>query len=320
MLIINAIIIQDSNFCIFMIKKLAISVGVIVYNEENNIEKLLDSLLHQKLKSAYISEIIVVSSGSTDNTNRIVNRFIRKNKIIKLICQKKRLGKASAVNLFLSNAKQELLILSSGDILLKPNTIDEITKSFKEKNIGIVGSHPIPLNDPKTFFGFTAHLLWNLHHSLSLNTPKMGEFIAFRKVFKQIPNFSSVDEANIEALIRGQGYKAVYAPNAIIYNKGADNLNDFLNRRRHIYAGHLATKYEYSYEVSTINIFRILHVLLINIQYSWRFFLWTPAVIILEGFGRFLGLLDYKLNLRTHTVWEITPSTKSLPQLNSITE
>lgn len=299
-----------------MIKKTTISIGVIVYNEEHNIARLLDSLLHQKLKHIRISEIVVVSSGSIDNTNKIVKVLSEKNSKIKLICQKKRLGKASAVNLFLSNAKQDILIMSSGDILPKINTVEEITLPFKDKNVGIVGSHPIPLNDPNTFFGFTAHLLWNLHHILSLKTPKMGEFIAFRKAFRQIPNVSAVDEANIEALIRGQGYISVYAPKAIIYNKGAENLHDFINRRRHIYAGHLATKHDYSYEVSTINILRIFIILITNFQFSWRYILWTPVIIILEGVSRLLGFLDYKLKLRSHIIWETTPTTKRLPQVN----
>ncbi len=53
-----------------------ISVGVIAYNEENNIANLLDSLLKQ---SARIKEIVVVSSGSTDKTNEIVKEFIAKS-------------------------------------------------------------------------------------------------------------------------------------------------------------------------------------------------------------------------------------------------
>lgn len=36
-----------------------------------------------------------------------------------------------------------------------------------------------------------------------------------------------MDEANIEPLIRGQGYKALYAPQAIVNNKGPETVKQF---------------------------------------------------------------------------------------------
>ncbi len=294
------------------VRKLRISIGVTSFNEEQNIERLLRSLLNQKLKSALISEILVISSGSTDSTDEIIKKLSKKNPKIKLLRQKKRVGKASAVNLFMSYAKEDVVILSSADLLIPQDTVEKIIRPLRNYDIGIVGSHPIPVNDKNSFFGFAAHLIWGLHHQISLKNPKMGEFIAFRKIFKRIPLTSAVDEASIEALIRGQGYKAFYAQSAVVYNKGAENLNEFIARRRHIYAGHLETKNEYSYKVSTINISKILYALIKNFEFSKQYILWTPLVITLEAFCRFLGLLDYKFYPKKHTVWEVTPSTKKL--------
>src|SRR5258708_31996776 len=98
-----------------MVKKLNVSVGITTYNEEHNIERILNDFLKQKLRTVHITEIVVISSGSTDKTDRIVKKYATRYPIIKLTRQKKRLGKASAVNLFLSYAKEDLLILSSAD-------------------------------------------------------------------------------------------------------------------------------------------------------------------------------------------------------------
>lgn len=295
---------------------LAVSIGVMAYNEEKNIGKLLDLLLHQKLENVRISEIVVVSSGSIDKTNQIVQSFEKKSHKVKLIREKRRRGKASAVNLFLTRAKEKIVVLMGADLLLQKDTLENLISPFGNSKIGIVGSHPIPVNDSKTFMGFAANLLWELHHQISLKTPKMGEMIAFRKIFRQIPVLSAVDEANIEPLIRGQGYKAVYASNAIVFNKGPETIGEFIARRRHIYAGHMCTKYEYSYEVSTLSGFKIFLLVLRNIKLSWPFFLYTPLVAALEVFSRFLGFLDYKLKLRNHTIWQITPSTKDVADDN----
>lgn len=290
---------------------LPVSVGIASYNEEQNIARLLDSLLSQTLKSARISEIIVISSGSTDKTDEIVTAYAEKYPLIKLLRQRKRLGKASAVNLFLSLAREDILILSSADLLIPQDTVEKIIKPLRNAHVGIVGSHPVPLNSPESFFGFASHLLWNLHHKVSEKTPKMGEFIAFRKVFKQIPSISGVDEANIEALIKGQGFLAVYQPECIIYNKGAETLGDFIKRRRYIYAGHLATKYNYGYEVSTINPVRIAVLVIKNMTFTWRYLLWTPVVIVLEIYSRILGFIDFKTKITVQPIWEIATTTKN---------
>ncbi len=289
-----------------------VSIGIIVFNEEKNITHVLDSLLKQKLKKISIGEVLVVSSGSVDNTNNLVSTYVKKYPHIKLITQKRRQGKASAVNIFLKQARNHFVVIMSGDLLLKNNTIENLVSPLANSSVGIVGSHPVPVNDPKTFMGFTAHLMWDLHHRISLSKPKIGEMIAFRKIFQKIPILSAVDEANIEPLIRGQGYKAVYAPQAIVFNKGPENISEFIARRRHIAYGHHCVKKEYSYEVSTSNSFNIFIMLIKNIKPSFRFFLWTPMIITLEFYSRILGYLDYKLKLKNHTIWQITPSTKQL--------
>ena len=62
-------------------KKIDVSIGIMAYNEERNIGKLLNILLNQRLKTTHISEIVVVSSGSTDKTDSIVKNAAKKNKI-----------------------------------------------------------------------------------------------------------------------------------------------------------------------------------------------------------------------------------------------
>lgn len=299
-------------------KLIHVTIGIAAYNEEANIGRLLKTIKDQKLKQVKISEILVISSGSIDRTNEIVSGLRLKNKKIHLIKQSKRLGKASAVNIILAKAKEDIIVLMGADILLDRNTLEKLVAPLANSNVGIVGSRPIPLNDKASFFGFTSHLLWNLHHKISLETPKMGECIAFRKVFKQIPILSSVDEANIEPLVRGQGFKTVYMEKAIVYNMGAQNLKDFINRRRHIYAGHLTTMHEYSYKVSTINGTKILFELIKEFKFTWQFIFYTPLVILLEIYARFLGYLDYKFKKKSHTIWQVTKSTKNLPLITKL--
>jgi biofilm PGA synthesis N-glycosyltransferase PgaC len=292
--------------------KIPFSVGIMAHNEENNIGDLLKQLLDQKLSEIAISEVLVISSGSTDKTNEIVQSFSNQNPKIRLLIEKKRRGKAAAVNLLLSRAKEKNIILISADLLLEEDSLENLGKPLKRPEIGIVGCRPIPVNNPTTFMGFAAHLLWSIHHSISLENPKVGEAIAFKKTFTSIPESSSVDEAEIESLEVNQGYQTFYAPHAIVYNKGPENIRELIARRRHIYAGHLRTKKEHGHQVATLSHWVVFVHLLKVLRSTWRHLLWTLPIVSLEGLSRLLGFLDYKLGWRDHRVWEITPSTKKI--------
>ena len=282
------------------------------YNEEKNIGRLLSALLGQKLEKVEIEEIWIVASGCTDKTEEIAKEFQKRDSRIQLLVQKKREGKASAINLWLKNAKNELLVLESADTLPKEDTVEKLAAPFQNPTVGMAGAHPVPVNDPKTFMGFAAHLLWSLHHSISLKNPKMGEMVAFRKIISEIPFDTAVDEATIEAAVKKLGYQIKYIPEAIVYNKGPENIRDFLKQRRRIHAGHLALQEKENYQVSTAGLGNILAAFLQNFSFNWRFFVFSPAVAALEIWGKVLGWYDHKLKKKKHPIWEIAESTKEL--------
>jgi biofilm PGA synthesis N-glycosyltransferase PgaC len=72
--------------------KPGLTVGICAYNEEKNLGKLLAQTLAQKLGHAYIKEIFVVSSASTDKTDEIVGRFMKADPRVKLLIEPERRG------------------------------------------------------------------------------------------------------------------------------------------------------------------------------------------------------------------------------------
>ena len=281
------------------------------HNEEGNVGQLLQNLLDQELQTVDLKSVVVVSSGSTDGTETIVQDFARRDERVELLVQKTREGKASAINLFLNHAEEEILVLSSADLQLAPDTLENLVAPFTDPEIGITASRPMPVNDPDEFMGFAAHLLWDLHHQMNLESFKAGELVGFRKTFKRIPQHTAVDEASIEPLIRGQGYQARYVPQAVVYNRGPGTAEDFLRQRRRIYAGHLELERDLGYSVSTMGGLTIFKLLIKNMDWHPKAFAWTWSVVALEVYGRFLGWRDFK-SKRDHTVWEIASTTKEL--------
>jgi len=292
--------------------KLKCSIGVIVYNEEANIEKLLDALLSQELHQVQIKEIIVVSSACTDGTDNIVKKYESENKKIKLITEPERRGKSSAINKFIAASKSDLLIIESGDTIPAKDTVEKLILPFKEPEIGMTGGRPKPENDSRTFIGYCVNLLWNLHHDMALISPKLGEMIAFKRIFEQIPNESAVDEASIEAIMLDNGLKLKYISDAIIHNKGPENIKDFIIQRRRIESGHLWLKQMQKYSVSSQNSGLLIDLALNEIKRNPGKIFFLIGTAIIEIWSRFLGWFDFKIKKKNPFKWDIADSTKRL--------
>ena len=290
---------------------LSCSVGIMAFNEAKNIGGLLKRLLGQSMHVGEIAEIIVLASGCTDNTAEIVTEFSRRDPRVRLLEQPKREGKASAVNMFLRHARCDLLVLESADTLPDLETIERLIAPFADPVVGMTGARPVPVNDRNTLMGFASHLEWEMHHQIALRRPKMGELIAFRRVFHQIPYDTAVDEANMEPLVRGQGFQLKYVPDAVVLTRGPETVADFIKQRRRIYAGHLRIQHQHGYAVSTMDARPLLTAMARSLGWNWRFLCWTPAVVVLELAARALGWYDFHFGgSDRHTVWDIAATTK----------
>ncbi len=289
-----------------------LSLGIMAYNEVANIGALLEAVLEQELTQFRLTEIYVVSSASSDGTDEIVKEYEKKDQRIKLIVQKEKKGKASAINEFLKVAKGEILIVESGDTRPAKSTFEELCRLFNDPRVGITGAHPVPLNEDQGLLGFTVHFLWRLHHRLNLENPKLGELIAFRPLIKALPTDTAVDEAWIEGKVRELGYVPAYAGKAIVYNKGASTIRDFWLQRRRIYCGHIHLKKTLGYEVSSMSGVRSLQLAIQEVRENGGVWYYVMGAAALEIVGRFLGWYDFYIRKKNPYSWDVAATTKDL--------
>ena len=224
--------------------------------------------------------------------------------------QEKREGKTSAVNLFLASASESICVVESGDTLPDEDAIENMVRMFADPAVGMTGAHKVPVNTPSHIVGFMSHLRLQMEHQLCLEIPRLGELIAFRKVFDHIPPDVAMDEAFVEALVVRRGLQVRYAPDAMVYNMGPETLSDFIKQRRRNYAGHLHLQQKYGYRVSSLDRGRVLRLALSEIwgavQLVWTLF----ALASIEALARVLGWWDYRVRKKRHEVWDIAWTTK----------
>ncbi|GIK40661.1 MAG: hypothetical protein BroJett011_44940 [Chloroflexota bacterium] len=293
-------------------KLIKCSVGITAHNEEANIAQILRAMVNQRLHTVEISEIIVVASGCTDRTIAIVQEFVAQEPRIQLHIQEKREGKTSAINIFLSHAQEDICVLESGDTVPHEDAIENMVRMFADPAVGMTGAHKVPVNTPEHIVGFLSHLRLKMEHQLCLEIPRLGELIAFRKVFDRIPPDVAMDEAFVEALVIRRGLQVRYAPDAVVFNMGPETVQDFIKQRRRNHAGHLHLKAKYGYEVSSMDAPRLIQLALDEIWGALRL-IWILFVLaVLEGYARMLGWWDYRVHKRTHVVWDIAWTTKEV--------
>jgi biofilm PGA synthesis N-glycosyltransferase PgaC len=293
-------------------QKIKCSVGITAHNEEANIAQILQAVLSQRLHQVEITEIIVVASGCTDHTEAIVREFVAQYPFIQLHVQPKREGKTSAVNVFLKHATEDICVVESGDTVPHEDAIENMVRMFADPAVGMTGAHKVAVNTPEHIVGYLSHLRLKMEHQLCLDIPRLGELIAFRKVFDQIPLDVAMDEAFVEALVIRRGLQVRYAPDAVVFNMGPETVSDFIKQRRRNHAGHLHLKAKYGYEVSSMGAPRLFKLALDEILGALRL-IWILVVLgVLELYSRLLGWWDYRVHKRTHVVWDIAWTTKEV--------
>jgi len=294
-----------------------VSVVVPAYNEAANIRQLLNSLLEQQTRVARIVEILVVASGCTDDTADLAREVGRGRPGVHVHVQERRAGKVAAINAYLKvrDPRAEVTVLCSADLAVAPDVVEKMVLFLRDHpEVGMVGGRPVPNNDGKKLVGRMVKLLWDMHHRVSLEVPKMGEVVAFRSsLVEYVSELSVVDEASIEDIVRAKGYTLGYVADAVVTNHGPETIAEYFEQRRRIARGHYWLEFAFGYDVATLDRNVVLKATLDAAKAEDRFGkMALAAAVAVEVGARALGFWDARVVGGKHRTWQVLQSTKSL--------
>ena len=111
-----------------MNKKPLVSIIMSVYNEEERVEKCINSILNQDYKNF---EFLIVDDFSEDNTLEVLNKFSREDSRIKIFKNKSNLGLTKNLNFLIKKSSGDFVARQDADDTSKQDRIKNKSTHFK---------------------------------------------------------------------------------------------------------------------------------------------------------------------------------------------
>lgn len=198
-----------------------VSILIAAYNEEEAIE----ATVRNKLALDYPAdrfEIIVVSDGSSDNTDQIVRSI--DDPRVRLIRQEPRGGKTMALNKAVLQATGEIIVFSDANSLYAPDALRRLVANFADQKVGYVSGTMIYANPDGTPIGDGCGAFMKYENLLRSIETRLGSIVgvdggidAVRKKLYHPLNADQLPDFVQPLKVVEQGYRVVYEPSAFLW-------------------------------------------------------------------------------------------------------
>jgi dolichyl-phosphate beta-glucosyltransferase len=202
-----------------------LSIVLPVFNEEIRLKKTLPSL-GKFLKDSKNNkiELIFISDGSTDETNKIINDFINSKKYkISLIKYKKNIGKGYAVKKGVLKARNQWILICDADLSVHPNQFD---KWFDNHMIilnkcAYYGSREhkhsrVKASITRLILGFFFRILIKFLFNINLSDTQCGFKVFHRsyakRIFNKIKSYRFSFDVELTILLKKNKIKVIELP------------------------------------------------------------------------------------------------------------
>ncbi len=299
-----------------MINKKTVTIGIPAYNEEGNIAYIIKDILAQKENDYTLTEIIIASDGSSDETCDKVRAF--GDKRITLLDFKDRQGPAARQNYIMEKVDSDILVILNADIKLDGDMfINKLIQPIIQGN-DLAASNMRCVKTSGFFesimaysIEFKSYVFEHYKNGINVYTCR-GVARAFSKeLYKKFQFGHSIGEdAHSYFYTVFNNFKYAFAKDAVCYIKCVSTYKDNLKQSTRNFNGikAFAKKYGYSYVNSEYKIdlkFLIKGFILYLVKNPIKMSLYcliTASTVVSSFF------------VKTSDTWSIAESSKVLVQ------
>jgi poly-beta-1,6-N-acetyl-D-glucosamine synthase len=225
-----------------------ISVLIAAYNEEAFIRETLESVLIQKYPGEV--EVIVIDDGSTDNTARVVREVMTRSAgassfRLRLVCQGRNGGKATALNAGLQEARHQLILTIDADTFMFRDSLARIVTNLVDgpANTAAVAGTVLVRNSRTNLL--TRLQEWDYFLGIAVvkriqslfqgTLVAQGAFSIYRReVLERLGGWSQTVGEDIVLTwgFHELGYRVAYAENAFVFTNVPESYQQFFRQRQ----------------------------------------------------------------------------------------
>ena len=305
-----------------------VSIITAAYNEERTIEKYILNKFNLDYPPEK-SEIILVSDGSTDQTDQIIQNYDHER--VKYLRNEPRQGKTAALNMAVPTAKGEIIIFADANSMYHQDAVKRIVENFADPQVGYVSGRMVYVNEAGDMLGDGCTRYMRYENNLRNLETMVGSIVgvdggidAVRKELYDEMDPEMLPDLFLPLSVIEKGYRVVFEDDAFLYETALDNTGDEFRMRVRVIlrAWHALWRKRkilnpfkyglYSLQLFTHKVIRYmawliqLAILVLNILLAYTNIIFT-FLLIGQLFFYYLGFWGHYLEKKGKTFFVVSP-------------
>ncbi len=175
-----------------------VSIVISVFNEEQNIRELYQTLTRVLSESPYVFEFLFVNDGSTDNSFTLLTELMQADPMVKIVNLGKNFGHEIAMTAGMDHAHGDCVIFMDADLQHPPEMIPQMLQKWDEGADLVLTLRKVNKDQ-----GFTSKMLNKIFYAL-INT------LSDDKIPANMPDFRLIDKKYIQVLKEMREHKRLF--------------------------------------------------------------------------------------------------------------